>query len=514
MRAIERRTFLQFTGAAAALWAAPAAAVPLSPDSEPFSWDGLVEAAQALANTDAATPRAVPDGLGKLTYDEHRDIRFRASEALWEDSDQPFRAQFFHPGWQHRHPVDIFAVQDGRSRRVMFDAGLFNYGNTKIAGKIAAEVGFAGFRLHYPLNQPDYRDELVTFLGASYFRALGQGHQYGLSARGIAIDTAETGGEEFPAFRKFWVERPEAGAKLMRVFALLDGRSVTGAYAFTIVPGRATVMTVRASLFFRRQVKRLGVAPLTSMFLHGGTTPPPIPDFRPAVHDSDGLSVETSAGEWIWRPLGNPRRLRQSLYMGANPKGFGLLQRTRDFAAYQDLEAAYHKRPSVWVEPVRPFGEGAVHLIEIPSKREIHDNIVAFWSPAKAPAAGERLDLEYRLNWCSLPDQAPTLGTVAATRSGVGGVAGDPGFAHRRKFVVDFAGGDLAALNTREAPMAAVIANNGKLFNTTVSRNTAVAGWRVTFDVEANGSQPVELRCRLTRNDKPLTETWSYQWQA
>ncbi|MEQ8696305.1 MAG: glucan biosynthesis protein, partial [Bauldia litoralis] len=286
------------------------------------------------------------------------------------------------------------------------------------------------------------------------------------------------------------------------------------AYAFTIVPGRTTVMTVKASLFFRRQVKRLGIAPLTSMFLHGGTTPPPIPDFRPAVHDSDGLSVETSAGEWIWRPLGNPRRLRQSLYMGANPKGFGLLQRTRDFAAFQDLEAAYHKRPSVWVEPVRPFGEGAIHLIEIPSKREIHDNIVAFWSPVRPPAAGERLDLEYRLNWCGLPDQAPAMGTAVATRSGVGGVAGDSNFDHRRKFVIDFAGGDLAALDKDGPPKAAVAADHGKLFNTTVLRNAAVAGWRVTFDVEANGSQPVELRCRLTRNDKPLTETWSYQWLA
>jgi glucans biosynthesis protein len=514
-RAIGRRSFLQYSGAAAAaLWAGPAVAVPLSPESEPFGWETLVARAQALAKADPAAPRAVPEALAKLTYDQHRDIRFRQTEALWTDSNQPFRAQFFHPGWQYRHPVDIFAVRDGQARRILFDPGLFSYGKTQVPGRLTAGLGFAGFRLHYPLNQPDYRDELIAFLGASYFRALGKGNQYGLSARGIAIDTAETGGEEFPAFRRFWLEEPDAGSKMMRVYALLDGRSVAGAYRFTIVPGRNTVVAVRAALFFRRKVRRLGVAPLTSMFLHGGTTAPQVPDFRPAVHDSDGLSVETSAGEWIWRPLGNPGRLRQSLFMGANPRGFGLLQRNRDFATYQDLEAAYHKRPSVWVEPSKPFGEGAVHLIEIPSKREIHDNVVAFWSPARTPEAGERLDLDYRLNWCALPDEAPLLGTVAATRSGAGGVAGDPKFEHRRKFVIDFTGGDLAGLDEKHAPKASVTAAKGKIFNTIVSRNTSVAGWRVIFDVEASGSQPIELRCLLTRGGKPLTETWSYQWQA
>lgn len=513
---IERRRLL--SGGTALLAFAGLAGLPgahaakLNNSARPFSRDGLIESAEALAKAPFSPGEVkLPAFIEKLDYDAHRDIRFRTGEALWREHNLPFHAQFFHLGSFYKRPVHVFEVAEGQAREVLYETALFDYGKNRFDEPIPATLGFAGFRLHHPLNRPDYLDELAVFLGASYFRALGRGQLYGLSARGLAIDTALQSGEEFPFFRDFYVERPASGATQIVVHALLDSRSMTGAYRFSIAPGKSTVMEVAAVLFARRKVERLGLAPLTSMYFHGGSTPSRGEDFRPKVHDSEGLSVWHESREWLWRPLANPKRLRLSLYADQNIRGFGLLQRNRQFDSYQDLEARYERRPSVWVEPVEGFGRGAVWLVEIPTELEINDNIVAFWAPAATPEAGARIALTYRLHWCADPPHRPAVAEVVGTRVGRGGLSNKPDPA-LRKFVIDFRGAALGRVPAEGQPEAVITASEGKTANVIVQRLPQPDAWRLTFDFRPEGTRSQELRAHLRLASDILSETWSFQW--
>jgi len=505
---LTRRSFVAGAAAAtgAALLPASSRAATVLDEGTPFSEAWLRTEARRLAAEPYRPPGpALPGALTELTYDDHRDIRFRTDQALWRGDDLPFEVQFFHPGGLFQTPVHIFEVRDGLAREVAYGAELFDYGANELP-PLPEDLGFAGFRLHYPLNRPDYLDELVVFLGASYFRALGRGHQYGLSARGLAIDTATSQGEEFPAFTAFWLKRPLPGADRAMAYALLDSPSVTGAYTFIITPGDATVMDVSVALFPRTAVERLGVAPLTSMYLFGPNDRLGIDDFRPRVHDSDGLAVWTGSGERIWRPLVNPESLRISSFTDETPRGFGLVQRERDFEAYQDLEARYELRPTAWVQPLGDWGRGRVQLIEIPTDEEIHDNIVAYWVPETPVEPGRELSFGYRLHWCTRPPQPPAGGLVVATHVGAGSVPDS------RKFVIDYAGGPLDDL-APDAPVEPVVTVwHGEVHNPVAVHNDAVGGWRLFFDMTSDADRPVEMRAFLRLDDAALTETWSYQW--
>lgn len=333
-----------------------------------------------------------------LTYDQHRDIRFVRENGPWYGKRLPFEVQFFHLGSLFQVSVPINEVIDGKAKPIDYSPAFFNYGKNDL--KITDNhLGYAGFRLHNPLNSPTYYDELVSFLGASYFRALGKQQKYGLSARGLAIDTAVQTGEEFPIFREFWIQRPKRGDKSVTVYALLDSPSITGAYTFVITPGKQTVMDVDTVLIPRKAINKIGIAPLTSMFLFGENTKNRFDDHRPEVHDSDGLLIWNGKDEVLWRPLDNSKYLRISSFMDENPKGFGLMQRDRDPAHYLDFEADYEQRPSAWVEPSGNWGKGTIQLVEIPSQQEIHDNIVAFWVPEKPVEPGVPLQYHYKLYW-------------------------------------------------------------------------------------------------------------------
>jgi periplasmic glucans biosynthesis protein len=491
------------------------AEIPLG-EPRAFSVEWLREHARTLAADDYRSPAAeLPALLAELSYDQHRDIRFRRDAALWRGRDLDAEVQFFHLGHLLRAPVHIFEVADGAAREVLYTPGLFDYGNNQLdAEALPSDLGFAGFRLHVPLNRPDYLDELAAFLGASYFRAVARGQRYGLSARGIAVDTGLPSGEEFPDFRAFWLERPAPGAETFRVHALLDGPGLTGAYSFAITPGTATRMEVRASLFPRRTIDLLGVAPLTSMYLFGANDRFGVDDFRPNVHDSEGLQIWTGRGDWLWRPLANPRRLQLSIFRDENPRGFGLLQRTRDFAAYHDLEARYELRPSLWVEPVGEWGRGQVRLLELPTDEEVHDNVVAFWAPEAPVEAGSEWPLAYRLHWCETPPVRPEEAEVVEMRTGQGGVPGQEREAASRKFVIDFAGGQLDALPQDSGLEAVITASEGELRPPVVQRNEAIGGWRVFFDYLPAGEGPAEFRGFLRLGDQVLSETWVYQWTA
>jgi glucans biosynthesis protein len=499
----------------AATTEAPGREVMRFGEPAPFDPKMVEGRARELAGSPYRPPGSdFPEILANLSYDEHRDIRFRNDHALWLERPVDAEVQFFHLGYGFRQPVHIFEVADGQQREILYSPELFDYGQNGFAPDFSEHLGFAGFRLHVPLNRPDYLDELAVFLGASYFRALGRGQRYGLSARGIAVDTGLPSGEEFPIFREFWLERPKEGQERLVVHALLDGPSLAGAYHFLIRPGETTVMAVQCTIFPRRTIDLLGIAPLTSMYLFGSADRKGVDDFRPEVHDSEGLQIWTGKGDWIWRPLNNPEVLRLSLYRDDNPKGFGLLQRTRSFDAYEDLESRYELRPSLWVEPRGRWGQGSIRLLELPTEQETNDNVVVFWAPAQVIEGGKEYGFDYRLHWCMIPPERPDLGQVIETRTGAGGVPGRDYGNDRRKFVIDFAGGRLSGLPADGEVEAVLDVSRGEATPPIVQKNVVTSGFRLFFEYTPEDEGPVEFRAHLKHGDDVLTEVWSYQWTA
>jgi periplasmic glucans biosynthesis protein len=446
----------------------------------------------------------LPDELANLTYDQYRSIRFNPARALWGEGKGNFKVEFFHLGFLYKDPVNIFIVENGRASPFTYSMDYFSFG--LIPSPKSDNVGFAGFRLHYPLNRPDYYDEICAFLGASYFRALAKGQVYGLSTRGLAINTADQAGEEFPLFNSFWIEAPSPNASSIVVHALLDSRSATAAFRFSIRPGDETVFDTEAAFYPRVDVAEAGIAPLTSMFYFDENDRTRIDDYRAAVHDSEGLLMRNGRNEQLWRPLVNPSDLQFSAFADANPAGYGLMQRRRAFFDYEDLEGRYEKRPSLWVEPIGDWGEGSIDLIEIPAEQEIHDNIVSFWRPKEPLRATKEYQLNYRLHWCwSYPGKLD-LAEAANTRSGSGSEPGS------RRFVIDFVGDKLAALPKSAHPRAEVSASKGKIKRIVTQPNAERGGWRVTFELSPEGEKLVELQARLMDQDT-LSETWLYRWQ-
>ena len=457
--------------------------------------------------------QSLPASLANLTYDQFRDIRYRPASALWRGQSL-FEVQFFHRGYRVRQRVSIFEVGPTGVNPVEYNSRLFTFGRLLRPPKAPANLGFAGFRVHYPLQTPAYKDELLVFLGASYFRVLGRNQHYGASARGLAIDTGLQSGEEFPTFTDFWLVRPQPTDRTLTIYALLDSKSVAGAYQFDIRPGDITQVEVHCELYPRRAIAKLGVAALTSMFFFGQEDGGRhFDDYRPQVHDSDGLMAETGHGQWLWRPLGNPRDLRVNRFMDDNPRGFGLIQRERNFIHYQDLEAEYQSRPSYWVKPLGNWGTGGVELVEIPSDEEIHDNIVAYWVPHQPVAAGKPLSFSYLLSAFSSEPRWPPGGRVIATRTGNPAMGDNKGHygPGARRILVDFAGGELDGLEAAQPLKAEMFADNSQIESLTVQR-TPTGAWRAAFVATPKAKKPVELHCYLTLYGEVLTETWVYQW--
>lgn len=466
----------------------------------------------ALAKGRATRPHAraavqLPAALRALTYDQYRDIRFKPERATWRRDGLPFELAYFPLGKHHTTPVRIHEVSAAGVRDIPFDPADFDYGRNAAPKAADGQMGFAGFRVHTALNTASYKDELIVFLGGSYFRALGKGQHYGLSSRGLAIDTVGGQGEEFPQFTDFWVVRPAANATSLTIHALLDSPRATGAYEFVVRPGAETVVDVRSRLFLRAGVSTLGVAPLTSMFQHGENQPRP-GDFRPEVHDSDGLMVATGEGEWLWRPLVNPKQPLVTSFRTRDPKGFGLMQRDRAFASYEDAEAAYERRPSTWIEPRGAWGAGRVELYQWPTADEANDNIVAYWVPEAAPKAGEPVDFAYRMRLQGDTQQRPPTAWTVQSRVGRGFASVG---ADEVNYIVDFSGPALANLPADAAVRPVVSAGpNGQVVETNAYRLAATGAWRMSLRVKhLDATQPVELRAYLQQSTHALTETWT-----
>jgi len=520
-----RRAVLLGTGATLMLLSTTALVSPVAAQEPPAELPFDFESFSARMSDMAAQPFqpvgfVLPASFTGLDYDTYRLIQYNSGMSKWAADDLGYRIQGFHLGWLYAEPVQIFEIVDGGVHPIGFSADDFDYFDEKMREAIGSQPfpGVAGFRVNYPLNRPDAADELVSFLGASYFRALGRDNIYGLSARGLLLNSWVDQPEEFPRFSEFYLEKPTSADAPLTIYAALDSQSVTGAYRFVLTPAgdeaQETTIDVTARLYFRTDVKELGIAPLTSMFLYAEANRAGFDDYRPQVHDSNGLLVERETGEVMWRALNNSAGLGNSYLWENNPRAFGLYQRGRNFETYQDAGAHYERRPSLRIEPVGSWGQGSIRLIEVPSNMEIHDNIVAFWIPAEPVLAGQSREFSYRMIWGDLsPAPAGALAHVAETRAGQGGVSGVDNEASLRKFVVDFEGGPMADWPAETPPDVVATVSGGVAQHTAISRIDANGLWRLVFDVETDGDVPLELRAYLVGSGRQLTETWLYQWR-
>ena len=505
----------RIAGPAFAQQDAPAAAAAPAPAS--FGDQDVIRRARDLAAApfDAAVP-PLPAPIANLDYDAWRDIRFRSDKPLLGAANGNFRLELFHLGHLYKRPVIINVLRDGIPVPIPYASNLFDYGRTKVTTPLPVNLGFAGFRLHYPLNAPHVFDEVIAFLGASYYRFLGRGQRYGLSARGLAINTGAHTVEEFPFFREFWIETPDPAAERIVIHALLDSESTTGAFRFEVFPSMDTTVEVWATLFARKTIPSINLAPLSSMFLRGKNDHRVDDDFRTELHDSDGLLMHTGAGEWIWRPLSNPLAAQQSNFLDNNPRGFGLVQRDRSFDHYQDLELAYELRPSYWIEPHEGWSEGSVQLIEFSTENETNDNIVASWNPKDPLEAGHSLTYGYRItaltNDARLTPGGRAIDTFRATPKALGASeAAAPG---ATRFLIDFSGGDLAYYLSDPTQVQIVATTSaGRVLRTFLASNAHVRGFRAGVDVAVDPGASCDVRVFLRAGVKALTETWTFPWR-
>jgi glucans biosynthesis protein len=446
-----------------------------------FSIDDVAKQAKALADKGYEAPKSnLPSQFRDLKFADYQQIQFNHDKAYWKNLNTPFKLEFYHQGMYFDTPVKINEVTADSVKEIKYSPDYFNFGNVKHDADSVKNLGFAGFKVLYPINKADKDDEIMSVLGASYFRVIGKGQVYGLSARGLAIDTALASGEEFPRFREFWIERPNPDEKHLVIYALLDSPRATGAYRLDVYPGKEATVDVQSQVYLRDKVGKLGIAPLTSMFLFGANQPSPVMNYRPALHDSNGLSIHAGNGEWIWRPLNNPKHLA-----------------------------------------VSDWGKGKVELVEIPTADETNDNIVAFWTPEQLPDAGKPLSLNYRLHFTREEEKlhSPDLAWVERTMRSTGDVKQsnlirepDGSVA----FLVDFVGPNLKALKS-DTPVASQVSvgDNGELVENTVRYNPVTKGWRLTLRLKVKDpKKAIEMRASLANGDKTLSETWSYQLPA
>ncbi len=471
-----------------------------------FEFEEVRARARQLAEQDYIDPNRPMADIPNLDYDQYRRIQNTQASALWVGPEDAFRVMLDPRGYLFNLALAINLIEPDGVKARPYSAADFDFKDLPLSETAKETLGFAGFRILTELNEAGKFDELVSFKGASFFRALGSGNVYGASARGLAIGTASPDGEEFPHFSEFWLVKPVDGASSIKVYALMDGKSITGAFGFNISAGPETRTDVTATFFPRREIGSVGIAPLTSMyFFSPHDLRKQADDFRPAVHDSEGLSINMANGEWVWRPLINPKSLQISVLATDSPRGFGLLQRKRALDDYADTEAEYHHRPNVWIQPESDWGSGALSLVEIPTANEYNDNVVVFWRPADAWQPGQSYDLKYSMQWSQNQPVGMTVIPVAETRSG------KTPDRRRQLFVIDFEpkGGAIA-----DGVEASISTSAGEIYNPIIKRDQETGKTRLTFELDPESEPVAELRALLTLDGAPVSETWLYRWRA
>lgn len=481
-----------------------------------FGFEDLVSRAQDLAGQAYVAPKPVPRFLREIDYDAYQGIRFDEAKSLWRESGSRFQVMLFPPGLFYTHPVDIHVIDAEGVHRLPYDKGFFEFADPELERRVPADLGYAGLKLTYPLAGGSEQNQFLVFAGASYFRAVGRDNAWGLSGRGIAVNTGLPSGEEFPSFTSFWLVRPSPQHSSMRLYALLDGESVTGAYQFDVYPGENTRLDVKVALFAREEVELPGLAPLTSMFFYGENTPSPPGEWRPEVHDSDGLLIHDEVSEeWLWRPLINPRRLEMDFFETGNVRGFGLLQRDTRFDNYQDLGARYDLRPGAWVTTQGDWGPGKVVLVQLPTPSETNDNIVAFWTPDEPLSQDTPLRLAYQIHFGSSVVSGHPAGQAVHSFVGDGSIVGGGNVEGAYRIVVDFQGGTLNRVGLDAVVTSTVTAlDEGEVLEHFVEYNAPAQAWRLSILAKPARDRDLALRAFLSHGDATVSETWSYRLPA
>ena len=505
----QRREFLQLAvGGALAASLAPsgssaAAAEPLG-QPVPFSADTVVKMAVELASKPFKPPEApLPSVFSGLTFDQYASIRRVPGTAIWSDQKLGFSLEPLHRGFVYTTPIAINIVENGMAQKVIYEASNFDFGELKPPA-VLGDLGFAGLRILKGAEQGF--EDVAIFQGASFYRARAHAQPFGVTARGLAIRTGDEPGEEFPLFREFWVEKPNPAANTLTVHALLDSASITGAFRFTLRPLEATIIDTETTLIARAGVDKLGLGAMAATYLFSGLDHRLVDDVRAAVYESTGLQILTGNGEWLWRPVSNRETLQISAFSDLNPRGFGLLQRSRSFDAFYDDDTHWELKPSLWIEPIGDWGEGDLRLLEIPAEAETNENVIAQWRPKTGMAAATSRMLAYRQFWCWSPPSRPPLASCVSSRRGKVG-------AHQR-FAVEMEGDLFADPAKAAAASADVHAAPGKIVSVRLFPNKDRRSVRVVFDLDPGSETYSELRLTLSVDNQPASETWLYRWTA
>ena len=529
-----------------------------------FTFDMVQQLAEKRAQAKyVPLPDALPAQLKNLTPQQEAGIFWNDAYRLWRNKGLPFQIDFYHVNKAFPRAPLINTVDRKGVRHLAYSPGFFHFSGLAFTPPLPNNLGYGGFYLRYPINKPDSLDGFFSARGSTYFRVMAKDQVYGLPARGLALNTQVDGKkEEFPDFTEWWLQEPPPNASEMVLDALLDSPSVSGAYEFKVRPGGVTSVDVHGVLFFRQPVDRLGLAPFSSMYLFGENAKNHFGDnFHPEIHDSDGMLMEKNSKEWIWRPLQQSADRQFYNFTDENPRGFGLIQRDRDFQHYQDNDGKYNVRPSAWVTPHGNWGKGAVQLIEMPTTNTETDNIVLFWHPEKQPQAGDRLDISYTIDFYMndasrpplayakqtlinypapppppppAPLQPPPATPSTPTKPGSPAALKPPPAPTPAppapvpavpakdetvpvQFLIDFVGNGIENIPANQPPDLNITCDpplpETRLRESKVEKNGYDNSWRVTFTIiPAKHNVPTDILCHLMRNGKPLTETWNYTW--
>jgi glucans biosynthesis protein len=470
----------------------------------PFAPGMVTEAAKNLSKQPfRPLPADIPKIFRDLSYEQYAAIRERPETAIWAAENIGFAIEPLHRGSLFSSPMEVRLVAEGKARRILYDPALFDFGTLTVPGNIG-DIGFSGFRVLARGQDGFYG--LAIFQGASFFRAMAPGQTFGTMARAMSIKTADPRGEEFPAFRSVWIERPTLAAGALVIHALIDSESVTGAYRFTLRPGDATIIDTECTLFARAAVDNLGLATMSATHLSGPLDERCNDDLRPSVCEANGLQMLTGKGEWLWRPVTNRNTLQISSFVDETPRGFGFFQRDRFFDHYQDDDQHFETRPSLWIEPIGDWAAGSVQLIEIPSDSEANDNIIGYWKPKAPLAAGSETLFAYRQFWCWNPPEQPPLAITTQSRAGRGSSP------KRRRFVVEFSGDILSVSENEKAMKPNLSAAPGSIVGVRTFPSADKKSCRILFEIDPGNESYSEMRLVLEARGKPLSETWLYRW--
>ncbi|MCW2284963.1 glucans biosynthesis protein [Rhodoblastus acidophilus] len=510
---LKRRDVLQWAGGAAVslLGAGSALAEGSPPDAktaiQPFSSTLVLDTARGLAAKPFSAPDAdLPGPLSGLSYEAYVAIHAKPEGMIWANDPGGFVLEPLHRGFVFTTPMQINLVEDGLSRRLSYDAGQFVFGGVNMSAP-PTNLDFSGFRAFHR-GDDGALSEIAIFQGASFFRSLAPGQNFGVTARGLSLRAGDPRGEEFPFFRAIWIEKPTRAGNVLVVHALLDSESVTGAYRFTLHPGDATIIDTECTLFPRVDIDNVGLATMSATSLFTPLERRGADDVRGAAAEVTGLQMATGAGEWVFRPVSNRSKLQISEFVDQNPKGFGFLQRMRSFNAFNDDVQHWERRPSLWIEPIGDWGPGSVELLEIPSDAEPAQNIIAFWRVKKGLAKGQSAEFAYRQFWCWSPPISPPNATVIGSRGGRGGAP------KQRRFQVDFEADFLGDPAKAAEIKANLTANPGKISWVRLFPAPEQKRLRVLFDLDPNGETACELRLTLEAQGAPVSETWLYRWTS